>query len=207
VITVNVVRIPNTHSSGQPTPTTTPTDYLAGEQGEWLLSPPTFFFKKGEYHILNPFPQGIAMAFYAGNDMFTDFSLTVTTSEIIRGPHNGGDYYGIVFRSSTDQLHYYLFEIDPGDGQYGFWRYDGLTPSETLALGDVSDLLPNLGQRNVITAVVKRNTFTFFVNKNRVGTTMTDPLKPLLSSGGIGLSVEEQGTEVAFSDLQIEKLQ
>jgi len=209
VITVNVVRIPNTPPRVQPTPTTTPTDYLAGKQGAWPQSPPTFFFKKkGEYHILNPFPKGIAMAFYDnGNSKFTNFRLTVTTSEIQQGSRIGGDYYGIVFRSSADQLHYYLFEIDPGDGQYGFWRYDGPTPSETLALGNVSDLSLNLGQRNVITAVVTRNTFTFFVNNNKkpVGT-MTDPSKQPLSSGDIGLSVEEQNTEVAFSDLQIEKL-
>jgi serine/threonine protein kinase len=204
VITVYIVRIPNMHPPVPPT--TTPNDYLAGEQSKWPLSPPTFFFnKKGEYHILNPLLKGIAMAFYAGNSKFTNFRLTVTTSEIQQGSRIGGDYYGIVFRSSADQLHYYLFEIDPGDGQYGFWRYDGPTPSETLALGNVSDLSPNLGQRNVITAVVKGNTFTFTVNQKPVGT-MTDPSKQPLSSGDIGLSVEEQNTEVAFSHLQIEKL-
>ncbi len=212
VITVNVVRIPNTHLHVQPTPTPTPTDYLAGEpqSGEWPQDQQdrTFFFQNGQYHIRNTFPpKYIAMAFYNnGNSTFTNFSLTVTTSEI-QGAHDGGDYYGIVFRSSADQAPYYLFEIDAGDGQYGFWRYDGQTPSETLAYGDVSGLLPNLGQRNVITAVVKRNTFTFFVNRNRVGTIMTDPSTRPLSSGDIGLSVEEQGTEVAFSHLQIEKLQ
>src|SRR5260221_267192 len=158
VITVNAVRIANTHSSGQPTPTTTPTDYLADKQGEWPQDGQnrTFFFLNSQYHILNPFPKGIAMAFYNnGNSTFTNFSLTVTTSEIRQGSRIGGDYYGIVFRSSADQRHYYLFEIDPGAAQYGLWRYDGPTPSETLAYGDVSDLSPNLGQRNVITAVVK----------------------------------------------------
>jgi serine/threonine protein kinase len=205
VITVNVVRIPNTPPRVQPTPTTTPTDYLAGEQSEWPQSFPTFFFKKGEYHILNPLPKDIAMAFYAGNDMFTNFRLTVSTSEI-HGAHDGGDYYGIVFRSTSDQLHFYLFEIDAWDGKYGFWRYDGPTPSETLASGNVSDLLPNLGQRNVITAVVKGNTFAFTVNGQSVGSTVHDPSKQPLSSGDIGLCVEEQGTEVAFSHLQITNL-
>ena len=144
------------------------------------------------------------MAFYVGNDMFTNFRLTVTTSEI-QGSRDGGDYNGIVLRSSMDPLQYYLFEIDPGEGQYGFWRYDGPTPSETLALGNVSDLSPKLGQPNVITAVVKGNTFTFSVNGQPVGAPMTDPLKPPLSLGDIGLCVEERGTEVAFSHLQIGK--
>ncbi len=207
VITVNVFRIPNTPPRVQPTPTTTPTDYLAGEQSKWPLSPPTFFFnKKGEYHILNPFPKDIAMAFYAGNDMFTDFRLTVTTSEIQQGSRIGGDYYGIVLRSSADQFHYYLFEIDPGDGQYEFWRYDGdKKPQFQWLLISSGPITTKLGQSNVITAEVKGNRFTFSVNGQPVGT-MTDLSKQPLSSGDIGLCVEEQYTEVAFSHLQIEKL-
>jgi serine/threonine protein kinase len=211
VITVNVVRIPNTHSSGQPTPTTTPTDYLAGEQGEWPQDGQdrTFFFQNGQYHIRNTFPpKYIAMAFYNnGNSTFTNFSLTVTTSEIQQGSRIGGDYYGIVFRSSADQLHDYLFEIDPEDGQYAFWRYDGDKKPQFQWLPISSGpITAKLGQSNVITAEVKGNRFTFLVNKKPVDTPMTDPSTQPLSSGGIGLSVEEQGTEVAFSQLQIEKL-
>ncbi len=214
VITVNVVRIANTHPPGQPTPTTTPTDYLAGEQSvEWPQnqSPTTFFlafFKNGQYYIKNTSSTYIAMAFYDnGYPTFTNFSLTVKTSEI-QGAHNGGDYYGVVLRSSTDQRRYYLFEIaaSSGGGQYAFWRHDEQGWHE-IGYGSVSSLLPNFGQSNVITAVVKGNTFTFFVNNNQkpVGT-MTDPSKQLLSSGDIGLCVEEQNTEVAFSQLHIEKL-
>jgi serine/threonine protein kinase len=214
VITVNVVRIPNTPPRVQPTPTTTPIEYLAGDPNAWPQNqnPKSYFlasFENGQYHILNKSSKYIAMAFYdfGYDDTFSDFRLTVTTSEIQQGSPIGGDYYGIVFRSSADQLHYYLFEIDPGDGQYRFWRYDGdKKPQFQWTLIQSGPITTNLGQRNVITAVVKGNTFTFFVNKNRVGTTMTDPLKPPLSSGGIGLSVEEQGTEVAFSQLHIEKL-
>lgn len=211
VITVNVVRIPNTHSSGQPTPTTTPTDYLAGDPGAWpqSQSPKTYFFQHGQYHILNTSLNHIAMAFYDnGDSTFTNFSLTVTTSEIQQGSLIGGDYYGIVFRSTADQLHYYLFEIDPGDGQYGFWRYDGdkqLYP-RLLESGSITNSHSELGQPNVITAVVKENTCTFSVNGQPAGSTMTDPSKPPLSSGDIGLSVEELNTEVAFSQLHIAKL-
>jgi serine/threonine protein kinase len=211
VITVNAVRIANMHSSGQPT--TTPTDYLAGAQSKWPLSPPTFFFKKGEYHILNTSPTYIAMAFYdfGSDDTFTDFSLTVTTSEI-QGSRGCGDYYGIVFRSSANQARYYLFEIAACIGigaQYAFLRYDAdkLSYPRLLESGSITNPSSELGHPNVITAVVKGNTFTFSVHGQPAGSTMTDPSKPLLSSGDIGLSVEEQGTEVAFSQLHIEKLQ
>lgn len=213
VITVNVVRIANTPPRVQPTPTT-PTDYLAGEQsGEWPLSqgPTTYFlafFKNGQYHILNKSSQFIATAFYkSGYFSLTDFRLTVTTSEISVS-RDDGDYYGIILRSSADPVRYYLFEIEAwGGGQYRFWRYDGdkklqfqWTPIQS------GPITTKLGQRNVITAVVKRNTFTFSVNGQPVGT-MTDPSKQPLSAGDIGLCVEEQHTEVAFSQLHIEKLQ
>jgi len=217
VITVYIVRIPNMHPRVHPTPTTTPTDYLAGEpqSGEWPQDQQdrAFFFQNGQYHIRNTFPpKYIAMAFYNnGNSTFTNFSLTVTTSEIQQGSRNGGDYYGIVFRSSADQFHYYhnyLFEIDPEDGQYAFWRYDGdKKPQFQWTPIQSGPITTKLGQPNVITAVVKRNTFTFTVNGQPAGSTMTDPSKQPLSSGDIGLCVEEQGTEVAFSHLQIEKLQ
>ncbi|HKF36765.1 MAG TPA: protein kinase [Ktedonobacteraceae bacterium] len=208
VITVFAVSRPtNTHGHPHATSTTTPTDYLADEQIAWPQDQQdrTFFFQNRQYHIRNPYPKDIAMAFYKdGNSTFTNFSLTVTTSEI-RGAQDDGDYYGIVFRSSAGQAPYYLFEIDAGDGQFGFWRYDKQAPSETLAFGDVSDLLPNLGQHNDITAVVVGNTFKFFVNKIPLGNVVTDP-KPPLRSGDIGLSVEEQNTEVAFSQLKITRL-
>ncbi len=210
VITVNVVRIANTHPRVQPTPTT-PTDYLAGEQSAWLQSPPTFFFnKKGEYHILNTSSKYIAMAFYDdGNSTFTNFSLTVTTSEI-HGSGDCGDYYGIVFRSSANPTRYYLFEIAACigiGGQYAFLRYDAdkLSYPHLLEGGSITTPPSELGRRNIITAVVKGNTFTFSVNGQPVGT-MTDPSKLPLSSGDIGLCVEKQHTEVAFSDLQIKSL-
>ncbi len=207
VITVFVVSTStntHVHSGVQPTPTA-PIDYLADKQNEWQQSP-TFFFRNGQYHIKNTSSTYIALALYdfGYDDRFTNFSLTVTTSEIQQAAHDGGDYYGIVFRSSADQLHYYLFEIDPEEGLYAFWRFDGdqkpLNQWRQISSGSIT---PKLGQSNKIIAEVKGNTFTFFVNQIRVGP-MTDPSKQPLRSGDIGLSVDGQNTEVAFSQLQIE---
>ena len=205
-ITGNVANtFSHTHSSRvQPTSAATPIDYLADEQSAWTLGP-TYFFQNGQYHILNKSPAGMAMAFYdLGISSFSDFRLTVTTSEV-RGAHNGGDYYGIILRSTSDQFHYYLFEIASWNGgQYVFWRHD--KQWHEIQDGNLSGLLPNFGQRNVITAQVKGNSFTFFVNQKRVGNTMTDPSIQPINAGYIGLSVEEQNTEVAFSHLHIQKL-
>jgi serine/threonine protein kinase len=198
--TVNIVS--HKHSTAQHTPTPTYTDYLADEQADWPQGQ-TYFFKDGQYHIQNTSSKWIATEFYESHQ-FTNFSLTVTTSEL-SGSHNYGDYYGIAFRSSPDQLRYYLFEINPWDDQYEFLRFDGQSIYTPLGSGDVKSLLPNFGQNNIIAVVVKDNTFSFSLNNSPVGT-FTDRTKAALPTGNIGLSVDGQGTEVAFSHLQIHSL-
>lgn len=198
--TVNIVS--NKHSTAQHTPPTTVTDYLADKQGGWPQGQ-TYFFRDRQYYIQNTSSKWIATEFYESHQ-FTNFSLTVTTSEI-RGSHDGGDYYGVAFRSSPDQLHYYLFEINPGGDDYDFLRFDGQADPHSLGSGNVKSLLPNFGQNNIIAVVVKDNTFSFSLNNRPVGT-FTDRTKAALSTGNIGLSVDGQGTEVAFSHLQIHSL-
>ncbi len=203
----------NRHSHLQATPTGTQTDILWDNQDDWPHGP-TFFFKNRQYHIINKSLKTIATAFYVtgGNDtssdQFSNFRLTVTVSEI-QGLHNGGDYYGIIFRSSNDQAHYYLFEITAsGEGQYEFSRFDGQakTKWDTLKYGPVPSLLPALGQTNVITVEAKGNTFNFFVNNKPVGKQVIDNSGDAFTSGQIALIVEGQNTEVAFSHLHIDKL-
>jgi serine/threonine protein kinase len=202
----------NWHSKQQATLSSSQIDYLA-DKSEWPLSP-TYFFQNGQYHIQNKSLISIATAFYGtgsnGNssDEFANFRLSVTVSEI-SGAHNGGDYYGVIFRSSADELHYYLFEITAsGGGQYVFFRYDGQTKQEwdRLAIGPLNSLSPNLGQTNIITVEAKGNSFNFFVNGNPVGKLVIDNSGDPFSSGEIGLSVEGQNTEVVFSHLHINKL-
>ncbi len=169
----------------------------------WITSS-TFFFVGNQYHIQNKSVQDVALALYA-NHQFGDFHLTVNTSEI-HGSQDGADYYGIVFRSAADQSRYYLFEVVAwGGGQYAFLRYDGQW--KTLANGSVSSLLTGLGQINIISIEAKGNTFTFSINKIAVGTPVTDPSKSALTSGEIGLYVEERRAEVAFSYLYTSPLQ
>ena len=49
------------------------------------------------------------------------------------------------------------------------------------------------------------NTFTFLINGKPIDKTMVDSLQPTLTSGEIGLYVEEPA-EVAFSNLHVEPL-
>ena len=151
--------------------------------------------------------QGGALALYADHD-FSDFRLTVTMLEI-RRLNDVADYYGIIFRSSVDQSHCYLFEVSSSDGgQYVFSRYydDGhnARPWQTLADGPAPSLLTGPRESNTISIEAHGNMFSFFINNKSVGAPITDQSKSALLSGEVGLYVEEQGAEVAFSHLYIQ---
>lgn len=177
-------------------------DNLADNQQAWPTSS-TFFFEDGQYHIQNKSPRNVALALYTGHS-FANFRLTVTMSEV-NGSHDGADYYGVVLRSATDQSGYYLFEVAAWNGgQYAFLRYNG--HYQTLADGPAPSLLPRIGQSNTITAEANGNTFIFFLNGKAIGTPVTDSSRLALTSGEIGLCVEEQNAEVAFSHLHIKPL-
>ncbi len=208
VLSVNIVnKFTHARTHAQPTPSSSQTDYLADTDGEWPKGPvnSTYFFKDEQYHIKNNQQQSFTTALYDfGSYRFTNFHLIVTTSEI-QGLRNGGDFYGIVLRSTAKQAQYYLFEITPsGGGQFVFWRFNG-RPS-LLAKGPVPSLLTDFGQSNVITIDLKGNTFTFSVNMKQLGNSVTDTSNQAISSGAIGLSADGLDTEVAFSHLYIDKL-
>jgi serine/threonine protein kinase len=208
VLSVNIVnKFTNTKHHAQSTHASSPTDYLA-DMSAWPVEPvgSTYFFQNGQYHIKNIPHQSFTIALYNfGIAQFTNFRLEVKAAEL-NGSHNYGDYYGIVLRATSKPQHYYLFEITPsGGGQYGFWRFDGQT-LKLLKSDTVPSLLSNLGQNNHITIEVEGNKFTFFVNNQQLGKPIFDTSNKPLRSGDIGLSADGLGTEVAFSNLQIDTL-
>ncbi len=173
-------------------------DHLS-DQINWPSSS-TFFFRQQQYHILNKSVQDVALALYANHE-YNNFRLTVTMAEI-HNSHQGADYYGVVFRSSLDQSHYYLFEVTTATpGQYAFLRYDGQW--KTITTGS-TPLLAARTQGNTITIEAHNSTFTFLINNQPVSKPIVDTSASVLTSGEVGLYVEEQGDEVAFSHLYID---
>ena len=179
-----------------------PKDKLA-YVNQWPVSK-TFFFdsRSRSYHVLNTSQNVVAVAPYLG-EKYRDFHLSVVVSEVRRTPTPGDNgYYGITFRASVDQLHYYLFEIAPDDSdRYLFLRYDGIWT--TLLNGYLPAALKPTAS-NTITIDARGNTFTFWVNGTLVAQPTSDPSKTPLVTGLVGLCVEDQGTEVAFSQLYID---
>jgi Protein kinase domain len=167
----------------------------------------TFFYTNGLYNIHNESSYNMALALYQDAE-FSDFTLTVAISQM-KPPDikNDTDFFGVVFRASDDQSHYYLFEVDPLDGdQYVFLRYDVQTNWRAISNGTLPTLNNALGKTNTLSIQAKGNTFLFQVNNKPVGKAITDSLKQPLASGHIGLYVENKGAEVAFSHLYVDTL-
>jgi len=203
-----------TYTNHSPTPATskTQTDYLANSDA-WIAGSEMYFFKNGQYFIKNT-SADVATSFYnSENNLFSNFSLSVTTSEL-SGTFDSADFYGIIFRSATSQNSYYFFEIDTccNGGLYALLYYNGQSRQKsgwtTLADGTIdTSASSTLSHTNTITVVAKGSTFEFFVNGKSVGKPLTDHSGDASLSGGeIGLGVEEPNTEVAFSHLYIKRL-
>jgi serine/threonine protein kinase len=186
----------------QPISTVQKTHNLFDDQDAWLPSSNEssyFFDELGRYHIRNTSSQTLAAAWYI-SDQFTNFHLQVTASEVA-GTQEG--FYGVVVRA-VDPSHFYLFDVSAWDGgQFAFERCDErchwLTGDSVTAHGTT------IGQSNTLSVEARGNTFTFFINGQLVGK-YTDPSTPAFTSGEVGLCVEEKGSEVAFSRLQIDQL-
>lgn len=176
-------------------------DHLT-DTGKWPRSRTFFYDNQAQrYHILNNSTQDGALALYSGGQ-FSKFRLTVTMTQLHHSTENA-DYYGVVFRSNTDQSHYYLFEVvTKVHSEYVFSRFDN-GQWRTLASGPAPSLISGLKQNNTVTINALANSFTFSINNKIVSRAVTDPAKSPLRSGLVGLYVEDQGAEVAFSHLYI----
>jgi hypothetical protein len=88
-------------------------------------------------------------------------------------------------------------------GQYAFSRFDAGTWTP-IASGPAPQLVTGHGKNNTITISANGNAFVFSINGKHVARhPAIDDTGPPLLSGQVGLYVEEQGSEVAFSHLYI----
>ncbi len=192
------------HTNGMPTATATSSVYaddLLSQTGMWPTGG-TFTFSHQKYYIVNKSAQSTAVAPYEDH-VYTNFRLTVTASEISHST-NSIDFYGVVFRATEEQSRYYLFDISPTTGQYDFYRYYNENYSP-ISFGSIPSV-NGFGKDNTITVVAINDTFTFFVNNQQIGKVFKDTSASAFTSGEIGLSVEDQNEEVAFSKLYVTKI-
>ena len=196
----NVAFLSGRNSTVAGTASPAETDLLANSEN-WPTSR-TFFFagQDHSYYIVNKSANEGALATYYHHH-FGDFRLTVTIQEVQQSPI-AADYCGVIFRASADQLRYYLFEIAPAENNhYAFLRYD--QDWTTIVDGTASSLVAGPMKKNTVSIEAHGNVFSFKVNGKSIGQPIVDQAKLSLSSGLIGLYVEDQGTEVAFSQLYV----
>ncbi|GHO45322.1 serine/threonine protein kinase [Ktedonospora formicarum] len=194
-----------------PQATLTQVSDLFAERTQWPLSQSFFFDTTGaQYHIVNTSPQEVPLISLYQRRNFDDFRLDISMQEVRNSaPNDGGDFYGVILRSDAAQSHYYLFEVLTSDiGQYIFLRYDSTASQKwtSLASGLAPMLRTGMGNENKLRIDAQGNSFSIAINGHSLG----DPIKDQSSdaatapkSGQIGLYVEEQGMEVAFSHLQV----
>ena len=180
---------------------TSRTDLLT-DQENWPQGSTYFYDKQQHYHIVNRSNSNSAIAMY-DNHKYRNFQLSVSMT-LLRGNNPDADYYGVIFRSSSDQSHFYLFEIiNVSQGEFVFSRYDGRGDWTELGSGSVPWLLVGVGKSNTITIKAQENSFTFLINDQQVGNTVTDTSKSALTSGGVGLYVEQNNVETVYSHLYV----
>jgi serine/threonine protein kinase len=196
------------------------TDPLSQNIHDWPVStnakgPQMYVFKNGAYHITDTDTKSSALALLPPDEHLpTSFVYTLTMEEIKGDDTSINNQFGMVFRLTTHQNNgrastsFYTFDVanTPG-GEYQFWKYDdsygpSVDPWTKLwsqPFGKEYHYGHGAAGRNTFRVILQGPKFTFIVNGKKVGNTQDDTLQ----SGQIGMLVNWDGTEVAFSNLAL----
>ena len=127
---------------------------------------------------------------------FRDFAYQVQM-KIIKG-----DAGGVVFRSNATNGAYYLFTVGQ-DGSYQFFVCPpkATTCNSPLVSSSSVAIKQGLNQTNVVTVVVKGNTFTLYVNQQEIDSETDNTF----SHGQIGVVADEisSPTEVVYNNVKV----
>jgi serine/threonine protein kinase len=173
-----------------------------------------FAFKDGAYHITDLGSQGVAVVvpFNLPNE---PMAYQLTMNEIKGDDTSPVNSFGMIFRYSqhtqggTTVSTFYSFEVvdTPGaNGKYWFYKYDSSNTNPWTAIWSQnfgSEFHEGQGPKAVNTFKILMNgaNFSFIVNGKLINS------KPIVDksypSGNVGMLVNLNGTEVAFSNLLI----
>ena len=171
-----------------------------------------YVFKDGAYHITNLSGSGIAVVLQ--ETLPNDIGYTLTMEEIQGDDTNINNSFGMILRYSQQTKGnqvintFYSFEVvNSQGGQYRFYKYNNSQgPSANpwtevwyQAFGHEFHQGQGPGAVNTIKVFANGSTFTFIVNGKTVGSAKDSSY----SSGTVGMLVNLNGTEVAFSNMLI----
>jgi hypothetical protein len=166
-------------------------------------------FENGAYHVIVNDKNHSALPLLPGETFNGPMAYTVTMQEVRGDDTSPYSWFGIVMRYSLHQQNgrtvqtFYCFDYEPADGIYQFRMYNNGFSTNASAWTDIwhtqkgREYHTGHGAQNTVKVFANGNDFTFFVNGKRVGEARDNSL----SSGQIGMVVNQQGAEVAYSNL------
>ncbi|GAC1355783.1 MAG: hypothetical protein NVS4B11_36810 [Ktedonobacteraceae bacterium] len=189
-------------------------DSLSDNSHNWHVATSgaqTYVFKDRAYHITNNDTKALALALLPGETLSGSYVYALTMEEISGDESSITNQFGLVYSFSVHQKDgktsksFYIFEVaNTKGGSYQLLKYDDsgdpAHPWTTIWSAPCrSEFHAGHGPKNVNTfkVVVNENKFTLIVNDKVVGNTQDGSLK----SGLVGMLVNLDKTEVAFSNL------
>jgi serine/threonine protein kinase len=187
-------------------------DPLTDHIHNWPLvnrGPLEYIFENGAYHVIVNDKDNSALPLLPGETFSGPIGYTVTMQEVKGDDTSPYNWFGIVLRYSEHKQNgntvktFYVFDYEPADGIYQFRMYNSGFGADASAWSDIwhtqkgREYHTGHGAKNTIKVFSNGDNFTFFVNGKRVGEARDNSL----SNGQIGMVVNQQGAEVAFSNL------
>ena len=178
-----------------------------GQQGSF-----TYTFRDEAYHITNNNKDESAPALLSGMTVNGPFTYSLTMEQIKGDETSANNQFGMILYASVQNSggkqidKFYAFEVvNKAGGEYQFWKYDNSQTSDTSPWTKLwtqsfgKEFLQGSGSSyaNKFKIVATGKMFTFFVNGKQVGSFKDRTF----SSGNVGMLVNLDGAEVAFSNL------
>jgi len=193
-------------------------DSLSNDGRNWPVATTgsqLFIFKDNAYHIFNNDPRKYsAIALLPEESLNGSFVYTLTMQEIRGDDTSVNNQFGMIFRFNATHKNgktyksFYIFEVsNSSGGEYQLLKYDdsstsGNGPWSTIWSGKYGSEFHaghSATSSNTFRVIADGSTFTLLVNNKQVGKAHDGSL----SSGQIGMLVNQMGTEVAFSNLSL----
>lgn len=180
-------------------------NWPVGSQG-WY----TCAFEDGAYHITNNDKHRSAPALLPGETVSRPFTYNLTMEQIKGDETSPNNQFGMILNATIQTINgkqidkFYAFEVvNKASGQYQFWKYDNSkngspwTMLWTKNFGKEFKQGSGPSHVNTLKVIASGKMFTFMVNGKQVGTWKDSSF----STGSVGMLVNLEGAEVAFSNL------
>jgi len=185
-------------------------NWPVGSQG-WY----TCAFVDGTYHITNNDSKRSAAALLAGRVVTAPFAYSLTMEQIKGDQTALNNLFGVILDASVQNIQgkqidkFYAFEVlNKAGGQYQFWKYDNSkdgSPWKSLwskNFGKEFSQGSGPSHVNTVKIIATGTMFTFIVNGTQVGTVKDSSF----SGGAVGMLVNLNGAEIAFSHLLVTRV-